>query len=653
MNKCILNVILVLFFILFAIPVIAAEEKDAKQEEAVKMPEVVVVASPIIEGNQVSDSGSQVTIVQQKQISDLNAQDLPSALRMTPGVVISRYNQVGSFGGADGGAIYIRGMGSSRPGAEIQMLVDGIPKFAGVWTHPLMDIMSVDIADSIEVYKGAQPILFGNMSMGAVNIITKRQKDDGFSTQLMAAGGSYNTFVETLEHGGKINDVDYYLVQSFKQSSGHRENADGELQDYFARVGYKLNDLWSISMTANATHNFADDPGPLGMPQDRQGTFKTEDNMGIITLSHNYDKIKGYLKMYWDNGKMSWLDEYDLVHLYHYNTITWFDNYGIRDREIVNLWPGGTITSGVDFDFTSGTVEVDNPLPMPNGNFPRETFRIVSPYLAISQEFEIINSWKLIPSAGIRYYNHSDFDQIFSPQAGLVLRDSSTDLHVFYSRGINYPGLYVVAMSNLFFGGNTLWKDLNPETVDHLEAGVAHSFGSKIRADITLFHDKGSNRIIMIFAPGPPTFENISNFETRGMEATVTWQPIRDLSLFAGGTWLYERSPDNLPYSPQWTASAGGNFKLFNHLTIFLDTSYQDSQYVANNRNLNYGSDIVRIDGFWLLNGKISWEFKLPSPKISGDVFLAGENLTNVSYAYQQGYPMPGINCMLGINLKL
>ena len=653
MNKCILNVVLVLFFIFFSMPVIAAEEKDAKHEEAITMPEVVVVASPIIEGNQVSDSGSQVAIVNKKQIENLNAQDLPSALRLTPGVGISRYNQIGSFGGANGGSVYIRGMGSSRPGAEVQMLVDGIPKFAGVWTHPLMDIMNVDIAESIEVYKGAQPILFGNMSMGAVNIITKRQKNDGFSTNLMVAGGSYNTFVETLEHGGKVNDLDYYLVQSFKQSSGHRENADGELQDYFARVGYKLNGLWSISMTANATHNFADDPGPLGMPQNSQGTFKTADDMGIITLSHTYDKIKGYLKMYWDDGKMSWLDEYDLVHLYHYNTITCFDNYGIRDREIVNLWSGGTITSGVDFDFSSGTVEVDNPSPMSDSNFPRETFRIISPYLAISQELEIINSWKLIPSAGIRYYNHSDFDQRFSPQAGLVLRNPSTDLHLFYSKGINYPGMYVVAMSNMYWGGNTKWKDLDPETVDHLEAGVAHSFGSKIHADITMFHDKGSNRIIMVTAPGPPTFKNISTFETRGMEATLNFQPIANLSLFTGATWLYERSPDNLPYAPQWMASAGGNWKLFNHLMVSLDALYQDSQYVANNRNLDYGSSIVKVDGFWLLNGKISWEFELPSPKISGDIFLAGENLTNVSYAYQQGYPMPGINCMLGVNIKL
>jgi outer membrane receptor protein involved in Fe transport len=651
MYRYILNVILVFLFIFFSIPAIAAEEKAGNREEAITMPEVVVVASPIIEGNQVSDSGSQVTVVNKKQIENLNAQDLPSALRLTPGVFISRHNQIGAFGGGDGGSIFIRGMGSSRPGAEIQMLVDGIPKFVGVWTHPLMDIMSVDIAENVEIYKGAQPVLFGNMSMGAVNIITKRQKDEGFFSHLMTAGGSYNTFVETLEHGGKIKDFDYYLVQSFKQSSGHRENAGGELQDYLSRIGYRFTDAWSIAFTANVTHNFADDPGPEGRPQERQGTFKTEDNMNIITLSHKYDKIKGDLKAYWNNGKMSWVDQFDLSGLFHYDTITKFDNYGVREREILNFWKGGTITTGVDLDFNSGTVQITRDSPLPESNFPRESFRILSPYLELSQEIEIINDWKLIPSAGVRYYDHSDFDNRFSPQAGLVLRNSFTDLHVFYSKGINYPGLYVVALSEMFWG-NALWKDLDPETVDHLEAGIAHSFGSLVRTDLTLFHDKGSNRIIMITAPGPPHFDNISNFETRGMEATVTVQPTKDLSLFAGGTWLYERSPDNLPYAPQWTASAGGNLKLFNHLMISLDTLYQDWQYVANNRNLNYGSDIVRIDGFWILNGKISWEFKLPSPRIRGDIFLAGENLTNVRYAYKKDYPMPGINCMLGVNLK-
>lgn len=567
-------------------PVIAAEENDAKQEAAVTMPEVVVVASPIIEGNQVNDSGSQVTIIQQKQISDLNAQDLPSALRRTPGVNISRYNPVGSFGGSDGGAIFIRGMGSSRPGAEIQMLVDGIPKFAGVWTHPLMDIMSVDIADKIEVYKGAQPILFGNMSFGAVNLITKRQKEEGFKTGIQTSTGSYNTFMETFEHGGKIKDTDYYVVQSFKQSSGHRENAGGELQDYFGRIGYQLSNNWSITLTANNTHSSADDPGPIGRPQEKQGTYRVEDTMTIATLTHSYDKIKGDVKAYWNNGKASWENQYDLTNLFHFDTITNYDNYGVRWRETLNPWQGGSITTGADLDFTSGKVLIDRDTTRPDSNFPREYFRIISPYLSFSQELALGDNWQLIPSAGVRYYNHSEFDSTFAPQVGLVLRNLSTDLHLFYGKGINYPGLYVVAQSNLFWGNNTQWKNLDPETVDHFEGGISHSFGSKIRGDISLFYDKGSNRLIIVTLPAPPHYENISSFEIQGMEATATFQPIKELSFFVGGTWIIDRSPDNLPYSPQWTASAGANLRLFKYLKISLDTLYQDSQYVANTLSL-------------------------------------------------------------------
>ncbi|MDZ7581632.1 MAG: iron chelate uptake ABC transporter family permease subunit, partial [Deltaproteobacteria bacterium] len=69
--------------------------------------------------------GAEVVSVTISQINDLNAQDLGTALRRTPGVNISRYNPLGSFGGATGGAVFIRGFGSSRPGAEIKTLVDG------------------------------------------------------------------------------------------------------------------------------------------------------------------------------------------------------------------------------------------------------------------------------------------------------------------------------------------------------------------------------------------------------------------------------------------------------------------------------------------------------------------------------------------------
>lgn len=143
------------------------------QESAPKtfhMEEVQVVASPVIQGNVLDRYAAQKTTVSEEQINDLNAQDLASALRRTPGVNISRYNMVGSFGGGEGGAVFIRGQGSSRPGAEIKTLVDGVPMYMSVWNHPLLDLMSIDPAHMIEVYKSPQPQNFGN-AFAIVNIL--------------------------------------------------------------------------------------------------------------------------------------------------------------------------------------------------------------------------------------------------------------------------------------------------------------------------------------------------------------------------------------------------------------------------------------------------------------------------------------------------
>jgi outer membrane cobalamin receptor len=645
-----------LVLLLFAIClawVSTAPAAGPEEQKPVRMDEVVVTASPIIEGNRVSDFGSSSTTVTKEQIADLNAQDLPSALRLTPGVVISRHNPIGSFGGGEGGAIYIRGMGSSRPGAEIQTLVDGVPKFVSVWSHPLMDTLSIDPVERIEVYKGAQPLLFGNGAFGAVNMVTKRQSQEGFTTRLQGGYGSYNTLVEVAEHGGKIQDTDYYLLQSFRSSSGHRDNAGGQLQEYFGRVGHQLTGNWYFSLTANGTSNYANDPGSEGRPREAQGTYKVDDTMTVATLAHTYSLAKGDIKAYWNGGKASWVNQYDLAGLFNYDTITNYDNYGVRARENLTPWTGANLLAGIDLDFISGKVDIDRAVPRPDSFFPWEAFRILSPYAGLSQEIPMGGRWSLIPSAGIRFYGHSDFDSQWAPQAGLVLRNPDTDLHVNYGRGVSYPGIFVAAQSKLFWGGNTRWKDLDPETVDHFEAGIAHSFTSKIRADVTFFHDKGQNRFILVTTPAPPHYENIAEFRVQGMEATVTFAPTYEFTTFVGGTWIPDRAPDNLPYCPEWSLSAGMNYRFLERFRLSLDALWQASQYVANTRAASYGgSSIAEVGGFFLLNGKVSWEFKMQSPRLSGEIFLAGENLADQDYAYKKDYPMPGITGMVGLNLK-
>ncbi len=169
------------FTLALGIPSFTASAQEQSSEPH-RIEEVRVVASPIIEGNELDRYASQKTTVSKEQVADLNAQDLASALRKTPGVNISRYNPIGSFGGAEGGGIFIRGQGSSQPGAEIKTLVDGVPMYMSVWNHPLLDLMSIGSAHSVEVYKSPQPQYFGN-AYAVVNIVPKRVEKEGVTTR--------------------------------------------------------------------------------------------------------------------------------------------------------------------------------------------------------------------------------------------------------------------------------------------------------------------------------------------------------------------------------------------------------------------------------------------------------------------------------------
>ena len=56
------------------------------------------------------------------------------------------------------------------------------------------------------------------------------------------------------------------------------------------------------------------------------------------------------------------------------------------------------------------------------------------------------------------------------------------------------------------------------------------------------------------------------------------------------------------------------------------------------------------MDGFLIFNAKLSYEFRVRG--LDMKVFASGENLTNQDYEYKPGYPMPGINGMLGVEFS-
>ncbi|SLM31882.1 TonB-dependent receptor, plug [Desulfamplus magnetovallimortis] len=626
-----------------------AEEKDSPY----LLEDIVVIDSPIIEGNFTDFFASQKTVVTKDQIKELNAHDLESALRRTPGVNISRYNPVGSFGGAEGGGVFIRGMGSSRPGGEIKTLVDGAPMYMSVWNHPLLDLVSIDSANTIEVYKSPQPQYFGN-ALGVINLVPGEPYEEGFVTNGELSAGSYETWIAKLQNSGKIDRFNYYVGGAFKASDGHRTDADGELKNLYGRLGYNLSDHWTFSLFTLVNDNYAKDPGVEGEDSSlKAGSYETRANLATVTLGNDFSWTDGEIKIYRSSGEGDWLNNPTDTDGVTENLFNDFLFYGVKAKQRFSLTGGFELLAGIDWDYTCGNYDKT----LSNGNtevWEEHDFNILSPYVALNRQFGTKDGFYFIPSAGIRYYENSDFDSETAPHAGMIFGYKDSRLHMGYARGVIYPGLDVAVMSEMVIPmlGES-WKDLTAEKTDHFEMGIQHDFGERATVDLTFFYEDGKNRYVIVPPPPPPpSYSNIESFTIQGVEASLTARPLSDLTLFTGVTWL-DTDPTDLPYAPEFTFSAGLNWTLFDRVKLSMDCAWLTDMFVNSQARKKDAENISEVDGYFVVNGKFTYDILTKPSAYEVELFLSGENLTDTDYEYLPGYPMPGINCMAGITFKL
>lgn len=638
------------FFVVGAVWLIVASPVSGG--EVVTVDDVVVVSSPIIEGNVLDRYAGQTTRVSEDQIDNLNAQDMTAALRKTPGVNISRYNPVGSFGGGEGGAVFIRGMGSSRPGSEIKTFVDGVPMYMGVWNHPLMDLMSIDTAHAVEVYKSPQPQNFGN-AVAAINMMPKRQITRGTSSTARIAAGSYDTIIGSAESGGRFECFDYYIGGGYRHSNGHRDHSEGETGDVFARFGYQINDQWDAYFFGLFSDNYAQDPGEKeAAPSLREGTYETGTLLTSLTLSNTYGSAKGHLKLYRNAGEGNWLDQPTDTPGVSEDLYNDFEFYGIKLKEALHLWEAGEIITGMDVEHTEGDYQKyfsDGSTDHWDGH----DASMVSPYVALSHRFIGSSGLCITPSAGVRYYDHSDFGTEFAPHAGVIVAKNDVSFHAGYSRGVVYPGLDVVVFSEEVIPGlGTTWKALDPEIMDHYETGVSYTLTDLFQVDVVWFYNNGKDRYVFITSStSPPVYGNVEEYVTKGIEISLSMNPTESLALFLGGTFM-RADPSDTPYAPETTLSAGMSYRFMSALTLNVDAQYLDQMFVNSQSRRATTENTGKVDSYTVVNAKLSYAFNLKPGSVSGTLFVAGENLTDTDYQYQPGYPMPGINGMAGVSLS-
>ena len=606
--------------------------------------ESVVVASPLVEAASFDRFGASRTVVSSDQIESLNAVDLAAALRRVPGVTISRFNPVGSFGGAEGGAVFVRGTGASRPGSEIKAYIDGAPFYMGTWGHPLLDLLPVTAMEDVSVLKGPHPQTFGN-AFSAIDMRTLRSLRDGTEALVRVSGGAFGTLVEQADVSGGFGPWEFVAAQGFARSDGHRDEADGRLANGFGRVGYRFDEHWSIGGLAMLVNNRASDPGRIDQPATRAGTYETEGTLASVTLAHQHDSASGTVQVYANRGEGNWFDQLGSEG----DTLTTFAMTGLRWRETLPLWRGGVVSAGLDVDRVDGDVVFERVAPAPQGAFAGEAMHIVAPHVAVEHAFVVTPTWAISPSAGVRHYVHSELDSETAPHVGVVARHASgLAMRVSYARGVNYPGQEVAALSALIPPLGQTWRDLHAETMDHVEVGVTFAPTRSTTVDASYFDDHLDNRYVFGFPPAlpRPSFVNLGSYTVRGGEVSVQQGFGRAWEAFVGLTVL-DPSLATLPYAPEASLVLGLN-GLVGRFRISVDAQSQSSMFVLAQGRAAAGNT-ERVDGFTVVNLRPAYQ--LPALGRRGEIFLAVENLFDADYEYRPGYPMPGVSVQVGVTL--
>jgi iron complex outermembrane receptor protein len=593
--------------------------------DAAVSPDTINIDEVVVSGNRIevlrTSTPLSISLLSQDEIrSQEEANILPVVAKTTPSLFVSEIGVAGyALGNGTSGQITIRGVGGS-PNARVMMLVDGQPQYMGVFGHPLPNFHMTSNVERVEVVRGPASLLYGSNAMGGViNVITKKQEEQGLQLSGHAAYGSFNTLKSGVSAGYAGKNFYAGVRMNHNQTAGHRDTSAFGITNIHAYAGIEINRNWS----ARAGFTWADyafeDPGPVTDPSVMAFTGDITRRMATVSVKNQYVSTQGGLYAFYNSGDHAfsdgWLSE-DV-------------NMGINLFQSAEAWKGGTLTVGLDLKNYGGKGSF---------GFFADTFITVNEtagYLLAEQSlFGILNL-----SAGARYENHSNFGAELVPQVGITVKPvQGTTLKALASKGFRSPTM----MEMYLFAPNT---ELGPERMWNYEVGISQRLGWFGILDVTGYLLEGSNLIVMEPNPNPPPFmvrTNAGEFTNWGIEVESSFRPIGNLQLDLNYSYLNTDTP--MYYAPAHQLYAGAiarkgkfgmalNIKVVTGLYTIIDPG-------------DLASSIA--ESYGLVDAKLMYDV-LPGI----EVYIAGKNLLNQDYQVVNGYPMPGINLISGISINL
>src|SRR5438128_2275172 len=221
--------VLVLTWLLAALPVAAQETKPVERAETKVVDPVVVTATTV--PTPATQLGVALSVITESDFKTYHYATVDEAMRNVPGVDIRRSGSLGKTS-----SISIRGANSN----QVQVLVDGVRVKSPTLGQVDLSDLSPDLIERIEIIRGSQSALYGADAMGGVvNIITKKGQGP-FQASVQQEAGNYGTLQSRVQASGAWKIFDYSFSASHLESNGQFQNDGSNINALNGRFGVSL-----------------------------------------------------------------------------------------------------------------------------------------------------------------------------------------------------------------------------------------------------------------------------------------------------------------------------------------------------------------------------------------------------------------------------
>jgi outer membrane receptor protein involved in Fe transport len=556
-----------------------------------------------------------VTVIQAEELK--KCRTLSEALRRVPGFFIDR-NELKE-------RIYLRGIPDS-----FLVMMDGVPFSSDASTidYPRGMELSPDYIEKIEIIRGPGSALWGpDAFSGIINLVTKKG-DQLQGLQIKGETGSYDTRGATLQGGFAKKGWDGFLFGAFSHTEGFEKDLpdkrrrDDRYGEIYGRLSYK--DVLEISGRYSRYRDYYTEPNYLLESSERKSFSFVQTTLNKSFENSSFS-LQGWFQ-YFDS-----LDDYDRSRYEQINR-----QYGAEIKYDQTLFGNNFATLGASFRYNDGSKTKLKYRDMTFDYFPSYHTHLVSYYFQ--------NKWKITDNLettfGIRYDNHSEYRNFYSPRVGInYIFWDYFNIKLLYGRAFRTPSLAVVIEES----------GLDPEQIDSYEVELGFHYKNIFNIEVNYFYNELDD-IIERDALGEITNKGDENI--KGIEVSLTCQPHNSLSFYANYSHLLgdrqrgARSIQRIPskqdpdetiestiesffnVAPDNVWNFGIDYSFLEHFRLNLEMNYVDRRKLARGGQEFYGGR-RHVTSYVLFDVNL---FVMDFPLKNTEMALKIKNITDKKY---------------------